>query len=211
MKTWFLSLHPYYIEGQWRDDELNGWGVYHCADGSRREGEWVGGSLSGRVREFNADGNETFNGEYEGGARQGWGILRLPDGGTLEGEWHEGELSGRCCYRYPSTSHDEEEEEEDDDNGGGAASSSWCLKGDWREGEMARAVFEGPHTPAADRWSAWQTDRRVPRPANPDAAFFREHSRRPGPGGGSGLRPVQDPYEAARVAVVWAVQGLTLA
>eukprot|EP00976_Prorocentrum_cordatum_P095733 1190282-Prorocentrum_minimum.AAC.3 len=49
-----------------------------------------------QVKEFDAEGQLTFQGEYSGGVKHGEGVLYLNDGGVIVGTWDAGELSGEC-------------------------------------------------------------------------------------------------------------------
>jgi len=144
------------------------------ADGSRQEGSTVDGICHGHVREFDDDGDLSFEGEYRDGVRHGVGQLLLEDGGVLHGTWQGGTLDGPGLYLYPI----------------GAEGTVHGLRGTWREGELYRSVH------VVDPAPCWEEEEAARLP--PGATRYRYEPST----ATAMLAPMaKDPYEASRVRV----------
>lgn len=71
----------------------NGRGIYAYADGSKYEGEFIGGDLNGMGSFFFADGDR-YVGHFKDGFSHGQGTFHYANGETTSGEWREGEFIG---------------------------------------------------------------------------------------------------------------------
>ncbi|KAK9767277.1 Histone-lysine N-methyltransferase setd7 [Basidiobolus ranarum] len=110
------------LSGEYIEDELHGSGKYIFANGSYIEGTYEHGDLNGPAKEYDEEGELTFEGEYKDNIRSGIGKFYFEDGGNLTGSLNEeGEVTGsQCTYEFPDGS---------------------CLKGTWEDGEMVSAQY----------------------------------------------------------------------
>ncbi|HJQ56860.1 MAG TPA: hypothetical protein VJ890_08130, partial [Vineibacter sp.] len=70
---WFKNDKPSdRYEGEYRDDNQHGRGVYTWADGDRYDGEWQNGEQHGRGVYASADGDR-YDGEWQNGEQHGRG------------------------------------------------------------------------------------------------------------------------------------------
>ena len=106
-KLFFADKAVY--EGEFRDNEINGTGVYVWIDKKRYNGEWKNNKMHGQGTLQWPDGkvykgililiiklsNFSFVGEFKDNRRNGEGIFKWKDGKTYEGEWKDGKQHGR--------------------------------------------------------------------------------------------------------------------
>ncbi|KAM9969642.1 hypothetical protein ACTFIR_001478 [Dictyostelium discoideum] len=91
------------IEGNWKDGELNGKGIFKTGE-LIISGEFIDGELSGQVEEIDKEtGKLVFKGEYSQGQRHGRGnLIMIEDGGELAGTWIDGKMTGYAEYTFPT-------------------------------------------------------------------------------------------------------------
>jgi hypothetical protein len=90
---WFIAGKPASrFEGDYRDGQLNGRGIYSFANGDRYEGEYADDMRSGRGMYVLADGTR-YEGEWRNDMPHGQGTLTKPDGTAFSGNWERG------CFR----------------------------------------------------------------------------------------------------------------
>ena len=82
------------------DCAQHGYGRALFVDGSRYEGQWVAGAVSGRGSLVLGNG-DAYEGEFLGGAQHGIGTLRLARGDTKlwVGCWHRGRRKGSAIVQ----------------------------------------------------------------------------------------------------------------
>ena len=100
-----ISKYGTRYEGEWKDGQRNGKGIYHYADGSRYEGEWKDGQINGKGIYYYEDGTR-YEGEWKDAQRNGKGIFHYASGSRYEGEWKDGQINGKgiCTEGAISTS-----------------------------------------------------------------------------------------------------------
>ena len=77
-------------EGQYKDNKMNGKGIYTSANGDRYEGEWKGDKKSKGIMTWT--NGDRYEGQYKDGKRHGQGVYIKADGERYEGTWKHGEL-----------------------------------------------------------------------------------------------------------------------
>ena len=77
------------FEGEFRDGEENGRGIYTHANGNRYEGEYRDGKRNGRGIYTFADGDR-YEGEFRDGTQNGGGIHTFANGKRISGYWADG-------------------------------------------------------------------------------------------------------------------------
>jgi hypothetical protein len=142
--TWKKTGSKY--EGEWKDDNKGGQGVYIWADGKRYEGEFKGGDMSGRGVVW-IPGGRVFDGAWAGDCPlQGTAIE--PDGtlfrAAFDGKsflavnWDKAELvpAGRITSGGPPRP-----------GGSGGPPPAWEGRAELRDGTAVEGVFRGlrPH------------------------------------------------------------------
>jgi len=108
------------MEGQFRNDSFEGEGSYINPDGSRLQGTWVDGELTGEGEELDENGVIVYEGDFKGGVRSGKGKLFFYEGARLRGTFVDNVPQGDCAYYYPNGS---------------------SLRGKWKDGEMVSAKY----------------------------------------------------------------------
>ena len=85
-----------YYEGEWKDDKMCGFGIYHYSNGDVYEGEWLDDMHHGFGKYFFTDGNR-YEGEWKNNKYHGVGI---EEGNTFyyEGCFQNGKREGLGCY-----------------------------------------------------------------------------------------------------------------
>lgn len=86
-------------EGQWKDGQPEGRGVYTFADGRVYDSQWVGGKMHGAGRISYGYSNE-FDGEFRQGRAHGHGTRLYADGDLFNGEYVHGKREGHGTYRF---------------------------------------------------------------------------------------------------------------
>jgi hypothetical protein len=82
-------------EGEYRDGNMNGHGVYTWARGDRYDGEYHDGKRDGHGAYMWANGDR-YDGEYRDGKAHGIGTKTLADTSTYTGTWMNG------CFKQGS-------------------------------------------------------------------------------------------------------------
>ncbi|KAH0795963.1 MORN repeat protein [Histomonas meleagridis] len=77
-------------DGEFVEDQYQGYGVYTAIDGSVYKGEWKSGKMHGHGIYTWPDGS-FFEGEWENGKMEGPGTYTDKDKNVWKGTWHEGE------------------------------------------------------------------------------------------------------------------------
>jgi mono/diheme cytochrome c family protein/uncharacterized OB-fold protein len=77
-------------EGQYKDNKMNGKGVYISANGDRYEGEWKDDKKSKGIMTWT--NGDRYEGQYKDGKKHGQGVYIKANGARYEGTWKHGEL-----------------------------------------------------------------------------------------------------------------------
>ena len=89
-------------DGDWKEDERNGFGTYSIVrDGSlvkEYAGGWKNDMRHGYGTRFYGS-DDYYEGEWYGDERSGWGRMYFQDGSVYEGEWLEDKRHGRGLLR----------------------------------------------------------------------------------------------------------------
>jgi hypothetical protein len=78
---------------------MNGAGVFTSAKGDRLEGQWTNDALSGRVRIAWANGDR-YEGDWRDGAANGQGSEVWANGDRYDGDWHDGNAEGLGSQKW---------------------------------------------------------------------------------------------------------------
>jgi hypothetical protein len=89
-------------EGEWKEKELDGYGIELWSDGEEYEGWSTQGRLNGYGRASYTSG-DTYIGMWKSGLRDG-GIYVWSDGWKYEGEYQDGKLTGRGTLLFKNGS-----------------------------------------------------------------------------------------------------------
>lgn len=96
----YISLEGSVYEGQFNDDCVNGEGIYLWVGGNRGrkyQGQWKNNNLHGRGVFSFADGRK-YCGEYVDNKKHGYGTFNWPDGREYAGQWSYGAPHGMGVY-----------------------------------------------------------------------------------------------------------------
>lgn len=80
-------------EGEWKNSEANGKGVYYSTDGTLYKGNWENWVMNGRGKEKMTNGVK-YIGQYIYGVKTGEGVYIWPKIGRYEGGLVNNELHG---------------------------------------------------------------------------------------------------------------------
>jgi hypothetical protein len=78
-----------YLEGEWLNGNLNGWGIYQHSSGAIYKGELKNGKSHGHGEFVDPNGTK-YVGEFKNDKRHGKGIISLPNGEAIAGIWENG-------------------------------------------------------------------------------------------------------------------------
>jgi len=89
-------------EGEWKDDNMHGKGIYKFHGGKIYSGEWYCGDMHGQgIMKYN-DG--FYEGEFIHDKREGKGKKTWTDGPSkgdvYDGEWKNDKMHGKGIYKY---------------------------------------------------------------------------------------------------------------
>ena len=80
-------------DGQWKNDNPHGHGVYTWSNGKKYDGEWKDGIRHGHGVWTGVDGRK-YDGEWKDGKKHGHGVYTWVDGGKYDGNWKNGRKYG---------------------------------------------------------------------------------------------------------------------
>lgn len=107
-KGWTRTNEGEY-EGEWKDDQMCGWGVFSYSNGERYEGSFRAGKFHGKgVLEARSS---TYDGEWEDGAKCGVGVLIYGNGDKYEGSFRGDKYHGKGSLRTESNTYEGEWED----------------------------------------------------------------------------------------------------
>ena len=86
------SIGIEYYDGEWLNDKMDGYGIYHYSNGDVYEGMWVEGRQHGRGRYVFANGN-CYEGDWQEHKMHGCGVYSTLDKSGFSGEFREGGYS----------------------------------------------------------------------------------------------------------------------
>ena len=87
------------LSGQFKDGELNGYGICWWQNKNRYDGYWAGGKQQGQGKFIWSDG-DYYEGEWLDDHRQGKGKYFWPKGSYYEGDFVMNELEGEGTYTW---------------------------------------------------------------------------------------------------------------
>ena len=90
-------------EGQWKDDEQEGYGKLRTHAGTSYEGEWKAGEFHGEgtyvfQKYGKAEASSVYAGQWSEGKKHGKGKLTLYSGNSYDGEWVQDKRDGWGLY-----------------------------------------------------------------------------------------------------------------
>ncbi len=86
-------------EGQFRDNNIVGFGKYTWPDGRSYEGEWRDNMMHGQgIFKWPMQGGKIYQGEYRFDKKHGYGEISWPDGRKYAGQWADGKQHGHGTY-----------------------------------------------------------------------------------------------------------------
>lgn len=102
---WFEDGEPGdRYEGEFREGNMHGWGIYTWANGDRYEGEYVAGKRHGqgtRTWGLKSDwAGDRYEGSYRHGFFHGRGVYEWANGDRYEGVWIDGKRNGWGVFTW---------------------------------------------------------------------------------------------------------------
>ncbi len=87
-------------DGEWSNNEINGYGTMKYKNGNKYEGEWLNGKKHGKGKCI-FDNGDIYNGEWSNAKMDGYGTMKYKNGNKYEGEWLNGNTDGKgkCIFR----------------------------------------------------------------------------------------------------------------
>jgi hypothetical protein len=125
-------------EGEWKNGQRHGQGVYNWYDGDLYTGPWFEGKRHGHGVFIFTDGR-VYDGEYNMGRREGQGMFVWPYGAKYEGSYHADKRNGYGEYVYPDGRSYQGEYRDDRPHGYGVEKSkdgTVLHDGQWTFGEF---------------------------------------------------------------------------
>lgn len=98
-KGFLLDIDGDTYEGEFKEDKINGFGIFKSKDGTIYKGNWINNQQDGNGFEKWEDGC-TYEGNYKNGLKHGMGIYYFSDGSFYNGDWVAGKMEGMGEYRY---------------------------------------------------------------------------------------------------------------
>ena len=136
-------------EGDWKDHEENGFGIWKGEEWwngkvESYEGQWKDGKKSGKGRYVYYDG-DSYEGEWKDGERNGYGILKSSDGScSYAGQWKDNKKNGHGKERYRNVDGDWCEYEGEHIDGKMHGHGKMTCDGKWSyEGHFKDNIFHG--------------------------------------------------------------------
>ena len=80
-------------EGEWKDNQFNGYGIYYFPDGKKYVGEWKNSCKDG-FGEFDFADGRKYVGFYKEDKKDGFGIFYLNDNNFSLNFWKNGKRNG---------------------------------------------------------------------------------------------------------------------
>ena len=80
-------------EGEWKDNQFNGYGIYYFPDGKRYVGEWKNSCKDG-FGKFYFDDDRKYVGFYKKDKRDGFGIFYINENNIILNFWKNGKRNG---------------------------------------------------------------------------------------------------------------------
>ena len=126
-------------EGEFKNGNKEGYGIYYFSNGDRYEGEFKNDSFNGNGIIISLHGDK-FKGEYKNGKKEGYGIYYFSNGSKYEGEFKNGQIEGHGIIIFSNGNKYEGEFKNNTREGFG---KFYYSNGDKYEGEFKNALFEG--------------------------------------------------------------------
>eukprot|EP00347_Sterkiella_histriomuscorum_P011643 403371667 len=95
-----LTLDDEVISGQWRESQLNGYGMRKTTNGEIYKGHWIDGKLEGDGEYESSTGK--FKGRFIKNKENGYGLKTFSDGSQFIGNWKDGLPEGKGEMQWPS-------------------------------------------------------------------------------------------------------------
>ena len=86
-------------DGEWKDGNKHGKGIFTWPDGEKYEGEWKDGKFHGRGIYTWPDGTK-YDGEWKDDKKHGKGVYTFHSGAKYEGEFKDDKYHGIGVYTY---------------------------------------------------------------------------------------------------------------
>ena len=137
-----INIKSYEYEGQLKNNEYDGKGIYYYKGGDRYEGEYKNDKKEGRGIYYYKEG-DIYEGEYKNDKREGKGIYYYHDdndGLKYEGDWKNGVKEGKGVLTLKNGDRYEGDFKNDNFEGRGIY---YYNNGDIYEGEFKNDEFDG--------------------------------------------------------------------
>ena len=87
-------------KGQYKKDQMHGYGVWSGKNGDTFEGDFVFDCRDGKGRSVCGETGEVYEGDWKQSMRHGMGEMKKPDGETYQGAWEDDEMHGQglCSF-----------------------------------------------------------------------------------------------------------------
>ncbi len=93
-------------EGEWKNDQMSGFGAFIFSNGEKYEGEFQDGNRHGKgLMRMNSS---TYDGEWKNDQMCGFGVLSRSNGEKYEGDFRDGKFHGKGLLRTTSSTYDGE-------------------------------------------------------------------------------------------------------
>jgi len=95
-----IGIHDGY-EGEWKQGEHHGYGIFEFKNGSIYKGNWDCGKISGKGTMI-FDNYSQYEGNWLNECMHGFGILKIKENFIYSGMWKNGKLHGGATVQYPN-------------------------------------------------------------------------------------------------------------
>ena len=95
----YISLNGNKYEGEWKNNECEGYGIRYYINGDNYKGEWKNGNAEGYgIKYFN--NGDKYKGEWKNDKMEGYGIYIWKDGRTYQGYLFDNKSKGYGIQHY---------------------------------------------------------------------------------------------------------------
>ena len=141
--VWHGNWEGHTYEGEFKDCNMHGHGVYTWANGDKYDGEWKEGYRGRGIKTY-TNGNK-YDGEWKDGNWHGHGVWTWADGSKYDGNWKDGNQHGHGVKTWASGSKYDGEWKDDLKHGHGVLTSYFeKYDGDYKDGKKhGQGVWTG--------------------------------------------------------------------